>query len=809
MKKSIKLVSVSLVAIMNATSAFAQAPAAAPAEEENAQLFEGEILVTARRREESAQTVPVSVSVLSAEALTERSVRSLSDLTNVTPGIRFTHQGGGGNMNVLMRGLGRIPIGNAPNAVINYFADVPLSFQGSNLPTYDLASVQVLKGPQGTLFGRNAIGGAVVLTPQSPTYDLGGYVRGSYGNYDYKDVEGAVNLPIIADAVALRVAGKISRRDGFTKNLGVGNDMDDIHQDSFRASLLIEPGSGIRNLTVFDWFKAREAGTGSILSVVLPFGLVRVPQLAHFYDCRTINAFNPVGCAAIPNVLPPGNDIDDALALQQQLGVRNTFSDFNQRLDRDTWGVSNKTEVEIGSVTLRNIFGYRKVHLETDLNTDGVAFVPLPIINASNRVRESQVSNEIHIFGNAFDDRLDYLFGGMYIKEKPTGPNGSNFPVASPVAPWVISYTSKTNTALFGQIGFKLTEALKLNAGYRYNKTKQSACAVTDGANLVPSSLINGSEPLVGPGACATAVGASSYGSKENASTYNVGIDWQVSDGIFAYATHRKGYREGGLNYPGFTTPCTTGGPLASCPTLPAGAGGVVPDLRPFQSYKPETLKDVEIGLKTDFRLGGGRARFNIAAYSGNYSNAVVSFNASGIVASTDAGAPQSSAIGINVGKRRNRGFETEILLQPSPNLTFSNSISYTEAKFISTDLPAVQGLSLPSLTPASPKWATSTSVRWVLPFRPADSEIVLNADIATTSKFFNGNDTFKGYEVANARLEWNSIGGTGITTALFMRNIFNSTYAYASSASSASLGIYTRAYSEPRMYGIELGYKF
>ena len=808
MKRALGILGVSLLAVMAATSAHAEeaesGSANAPATAEDSS---GEILVTARRREENAQTVPVSVTVLGAEALTERSVRAMGDLTNVTPGIRFTHQGGGGNMNVIMRGLARIPIGNAPNAVINYFADVPLSFQGSNIPTFDLSSVQVLKGPQGTLFGRNAIGGAVVLTPQAPTYELTGYVRGSYGNFDYMDAEAAINLPIVTDKVALRLAGKISRRDGFTKNLGVGQDVDDLHQDSFRASLLVEPAEGIRNLTVFDWFKAREAGTGSILAVVLPGGLVRVPQLAHFYDCNTINAFNPVGCAAIPGALPPGNDIDSALALQQQHGVRRTYTDFNQRLDRDLWGISNKTEIDIGTVTIRNIFGYRKVHLETDLNTDGVAFQPLPIINASNREREEQISDELHVFGSLMEDRLDYLAGAMYIKEKPTGANGANFPVAAPAAPWVIAYTSKTNKALFGQVGFKVSEEIKLNAGYRYNKTSQSACALTDGSLLVPSSAINNSEPLITPGACTSAPGSSTYGAKENASTYNIGIDWQITPDIFAYVTHRKGYREGGLNYPGFTSPCTTGS--AACVGLPAGAGGVVPDLRPYQSYKPETVKDIELGVKTNFPLGAGRGRFNVAVYSSRYSNAVVSFNASAIVASTDPGSPQSSSIGINVGERRNRGFETELVLQPTDSLTFSNSIAYTKAKFLSTTLPAIQGLQLPTLTPASPKWSTSTSVRWVMPFRPADGELVLNADLSTTSKFFNGNDTFKGYEVVNARLEWSEIAGSGFSAAAFVRNLLDKTYAYASSASSASLGIYTRAYSEPRMYGVEVGFKF
>lgn len=767
-----------------------------------------DIIVTANRREENAQRAPVSVVALGAEALVERNVRSLGDLTSIAPGIRFVHQGGGGNMNVVMRGLQRIPIGNAPNAVINYFADIPLPFQGSNLPTYDLSSVQVLKGPQGTLFGRNAIGGAVIITPQAPTYDFEGYVRASYGNYDYKDLEGAINAPIVNDMIALRIAGKVSRRDGYTKNLGVGRDADDVHQDSVRASLLIEPSDRFRNTTVFDWFRAREGGSGSILSATLPTGLIRVPQLAHFFDCNTVNAFNP-GCAAIPGVLPAGRDIDDELALQLARGPRKNYSDLAQRLDRDIWGVSNKTEFDLAEgVTLRNIFGYRKVHLETDLNTDGVNFSPLVIINASNRVREEQISDEFHVFGSLLDDRLDYLVGAFYIKENPTGAEGGNFPVAAAAAPWVISYTDKTNKAVFGQLGFTIVDGVKLNGGIRYNKTRQTACSVTPGV-LVPTSGVPASEPSVGPDDCRDATGSSIATAKETATTYNIGIDWQVSNDVFAYITHRKGYREGGLNSPGFNTPCTNGGATGICYNNQGGIVAQPADLRPYQSYKPETLKDMEVGVKSEFRLGEGRMRFNVSAFRGTYSNAVIGFNTSAIVPSNDPSAPQSASVGINVGKRRLTGFETEVMLQPNRSLSLTTTIAYVHQKILSNVLPPIPNVQLPSLTPASPKWSSTTTIRWVLPFQPADGQLVLNGDLYMQSRFYNGNDTFKGYENANARLEWSGIGGSGFTAAAFVRNLFDTTYAYASSTSSSSLGIFTRSYNEPRMYGVEIGYRF
>ena len=811
MNKSIYLRGLSFVAlatfagVLQAQTLQSRPPAntAAPEADQNSAF--GDIVVTANRREQNAQKVSVSVIAIGAQALQERNIRTLGDLTAMAPGIRFAQQGGGASMNVVIRGLQRSPAGSAPNAVINYFADIPLSFNGSNLPIYDLASVQVLKGPQGTLFGRNAIGGAVVITPQAPTDKFEGYVRGSYGNYDYKDIEGAINLPIVGDRVAVRFAGKLARRDGYTKVTGPSSNADDVHTNSFRASLLLQPTDRIRNTTVFDWFEAKETGPASILDAVLPIGLARIPQFAHFYDCNTINAFNP-GCAATPT-LGQGFDIDDALTRQQQAGKRRTFTDIPQSLYRKTWGVSNRTEFEVaGGLTLRNIFGYRATKVFTNLNVDAEDFTR-PIADAAVRARQEQYSDEFHAYGKVLDNRLDYLVGAFYIQEKPTGPEGTAFVIGAPAAPWVTAYTKKTNKAVFGQLGFAVTDTIKLNGGIRYNETKQNACAIVPPPPVAAGNLFN-SEPPVGPGACLTS-GGSRLGSKENATTYNIGVDWQVTDKIFAYITHRKGYREGGLNFPLYNTPCTTGGATGVCRTAAGAVNANAPDLRPYQTYKPETVKDIEIGLKTEFPLADGRARINLAAFRTNYTGAVVSFSTSAIVPATDPGAPQFSSISVNVGDRRIRGVEIEVLLQPTRNFSFQNNLAYTQAKILSNTLPNLPGLQLPSVRPASPNYSINSSVRWVLPIRPADGEVVANFDLYHQSKYFVGNDAIPGYEVANGRIEWSGIAHTGFSVAAFVRNIFDSTYPYASVAGSSSLSFLSRAYAEPRMYGIEFGYKF
>src|SRR3546814_686454 len=131
-------------------------------------------------------------------------IQTVADINTITPGFRAGAEGGKENASISLRGIGQVPLGEASPGVVTYFADIPLPSFGSNIPTFDLSSIQVLKGPQGTLFGRNTLGGAVLISPQAPIYDLGGYIEGTYGRFDYRELQGAINIPIIANHVELR-----------------------------------------------------------------------------------------------------------------------------------------------------------------------------------------------------------------------------------------------------------------------------------------------------------------------------------------------------------------------------------------------------------------------------------------------------------------------------------------------------------------------------------------------------------------------------------------------------------------------------
>lgn len=177
--------------------------------------FIEEIIVTATRREESAQTVSVSVTVLSDIHLAEQGFNNMRDLTMMVPGLRTASTGGADTADFSLRGLRRIPFSESPPAVVSYFSDVPMPAEGAQFNINDLESIQVLKGPQGTLFGRNTIGGAILLTPKKPVYNVEGYIKAGVGDYNLRRLEGAINVPLVDDKVALRFAGQTEKRDGY------------------------------------------------------------------------------------------------------------------------------------------------------------------------------------------------------------------------------------------------------------------------------------------------------------------------------------------------------------------------------------------------------------------------------------------------------------------------------------------------------------------------------------------------------------------------------------------------------------------
>ncbi|MET0374183.1 MAG: TonB-dependent receptor plug domain-containing protein, partial [Rhizorhabdus sp.] len=221
-------------------SARAAPPAAEP----------GDIVVTAQRREESLSRVPLSVAALSADTLQTRVVTQEQDLASLVPGLVVKNGQNQNQLSFTLRGQTLDPFSGASPAVLTYLNEVPFTGGNSATAFFDFSSVQVLKGPQGTLFGRNATGGAVLYASTKPGEDLGGFLTFRAGERQLVQVQGAIDIPLVPEKLLIRVAGDFQKQNGYVRNVLTGNTLGDIDNKSGRVTIVARPAEGIENTTV-------------------------------------------------------------------------------------------------------------------------------------------------------------------------------------------------------------------------------------------------------------------------------------------------------------------------------------------------------------------------------------------------------------------------------------------------------------------------------------------------------------------------------------------------------------------------------
>lgn len=741
----------------------------------------GDIVVTARRRSESLQKVPVAVTAFTGEGLRERNILSTIDLTYSTPGVNLGQSGGSFNVAFTIRGQTKTPVGNGQQSVVVYLNEVPLPNFSSNVTPFDIGSVQILKGPQGTFFGRNTTGGAVLYSTEAPSYNYGGYVQATYGSYDRKELEGAINLPLVADRIAFRFAGLIARRDGYIDNLS-GPDLADRHEDAFRMSLLVEPTDWLKSTTVFDHSRRDEIGAGSLLAntdfpnapyrstaAFFPGG----PSLATFFDCNT-----SVAC-----------DVDLKAAQQKAFGTRKTDQGTAFVSDVKSLGVSNTTVADLGGVTVKNIFGYRAVKF---LNRSNSGSVDINLLRARYIGNREQFSNETQVSGNLLDGRLNWMLGGFYLNSRPGGKEGLGLDLFRPAifttaqwAPDVIteSYVHEKSKALFIQLGYDLSslvEGLRFNGGFRYTWDRSSGCVISQTLDA----------ELLGDAGCKAAARSSVLGSKSKRPTWTVGLEWQATSDIFAYVTSRRGYKAGSFNTP---------------------ALGTV--LAPFQTFDPETITDVELGTKANWRAGGMSGRINIAAFRGWYNNIQANQRVSPNIDGDNnpANDPANTTLLVNRGKAILQGLEGEFIIRPVPGLSLNAGAAYLDRKYTDfTPIPIFA--SLASGSPKfenAPKYTLNLGADYSVPLGDGIGSLLLHGDYYTSSEVEYGDYLAKGYQIVNVRIDLKDIGGMPIDAGVFARNLLQKAYVVGQSAANSGLGIHSVLYGEPRMFGAQLRYRF
>jgi iron complex outermembrane receptor protein len=501
----------------------------------------GDIVITAERRSTSLQRTGVAATVLTGEDLIKKSVNTVDQLQFATPSLTVNNAGQGNQFNI--RGIGKGELGSALGVGVITYRDGIATFPGyfQSEPYYDIASVEVLRGPQGTFAGGNATGGAVFITEKNPDLNsINGYVLGQYGNYNDVKLQGAINLPI-SDTLALRVATNDEWRDSFFKVSGpYSGNPGDLRSYSGRASLLWQPDSHLKVLIKGDYSNIETGGyPGSPASVVI--GGVTQP-----------NPSDPFSIKA------------------------NSYLNGRDEFGRVVANISYTTE---GGLVLRSITGFQKGTVQENVDYDGTYDPTNPLTLAAtsqtffDKITETIWSQELNIV-SPDTGPLTWVLGGYYQHDLVDIPKGTGYDAFNGVYDTVIYGTNpKTALAAFGQVGYKLTDALQITLGARWSRTTSRNDAIA-GIPLINLFL------------------AQHDFTANKKLTGKVAINWTVDSNNFLYAFVATGSKAGGLN-------------------------GVNTSGIPPKPFAPENVTDYELGWKGTWL--NGHLRTQLGGYYNHY----------------------------------------------------------------------------------------------------------------------------------------------------------------------------------------------
>ncbi|WP_201515605.1 MULTISPECIES: TonB-dependent receptor [unclassified Sphingobium] len=748
-----------------------------------------EIVVTANRREESLQNVPVTVSVLNSEALRRDNIVSNQDLAGKVPSLVVGQNSGSRNtQSFTLRGQGST-YGGGPG-VAAYFAEVPIPSAsdtvaqlGTDTLFYDLQNVQVLKGPQGTLFGRNTTGGAVLLEPQKPKNKFSGYLQGQIGNYLDRQLEGALNVPVIEDKLLVRLAGRTVNREGYTRDIITRRDYDDRKYWAFRLGVTWRPAEGVDNYFLATAFRSSTNGTGSVIQ-----------------DFNT--ARDGTGRFLSPVARYYGEDLLRGIVDEQRRrGPRRVQLDGNPYDKRSMWMLTNILSIDLSdALKLRNITSYARYKTSTVFDLDG-SYLHISTSESGpwNSTDARQLTEEIQLQGTGFDNMLNYTAGIYYEDVKPLGIEfrGTFVPVLGSITN-IFSGDERKSTGVYSQGSIDLgllsssLDKLRLTGGARYT---------WDRRNSFYRFIVNGNclLSIATPPECRV-----SEQIRDSALTWTAGLDYMISERSLAFAKISRGFKSGGFNFNGTNAFALT--------------------------FDPEVVTTYEAGLKTQFYLGTMPVRLNSAAYYTDYKD--IQRVGSTTTVTPDGNLSAGSAT-VNAGSATIKGIELEGSISPFKGLNLSAGYSRMHAKY---DQFAFQYLLNGQVTTDdrsgvpfafAPKNQYNIAASYAFSLGEMGN-VIASASFAHIDRHYTqitipigqpGGTEPYGYlpasNLLNLRVDWNNLSGRPIDLAFIMTNVTNNTFptqiqsTFGRNGASYGQGVARYLYSEPRMYGFQLRFRF
>lgn len=765
-----------------------------------------EIVVTAQKREQKLQDVGIAISVLGKDDLDNRTINSATDVVSAIPNLKYNAYSSS-QVVFNMRGVSQNDYGDQQEPPVAVYQDdsYASSITTASFPIFDLARVEALRGPQGTLFGRNATGGAVQFISSQPTEELDGYARLTYGRFNQTVVEGAVS-GALSDNLTARVSGIFNRDDGYMENITPGEkDRGANNHWALRGILAYQPSSTFKAKLTLRYSQAdkeRQAGVYNY-APTCPNAQFQGEFLAPTASCTYWGVTGTAG----------NGYFNPDIAASQGGSPWKTAGTGDAYVDRKLFGSTLRIDAELGGLDLTSISDYQhvdKFYIESGNGPPEIPYVenvtppataPCPAPNATltcyasgtvffQDAKVNQYSQELRLSKTSDSNFLTVGAFGMIIdgayKAKYATPFGGYDPS--------VNFTQKTESyAVFAQNEYKLNDQVKLIGGLRYwHDNKVGDYAATHVLPLYALSLRFGPKgvsytDLTGTNSPASwTFGAGTSGvtiTPEAASpnfsgvTARAAIEYKPSDDVLAYVSYNRGSKSGGFTF-------STGTPFPS----------QLVDTLNNLAYRPETLNDYEVGLKTTLAPG---TTFNLAAFYYDYKNyqAFVQVGFTQVVRNLPA---------------KVKGIEADFTTRPAPGLTLQLSGTYLDSEVKDVLLPDGATIVTRDL-PQAPKLSGSAMARYE--FALAGGTASVQADA-----IFQGKMCFTvmcapveregGYGVANGRLGFTT-ADEKVDVALFVNNLFNRAYRVYAFDGSLYWGDTLGVYAKPRTWGLTVRYNF
>jgi len=755
-------------AVALAASTFA-APAMAQEQSPEAQTHGGgEIIVTAQFRQQNLQDTPLAITAVNAEMLEARSQTNISQVAAQAPSVTMKPQGTafGPSMTASIRGIGQADFNPALEPGVGLYIDdvYYATLTGSMFDLLDLDRVEILRGPQGTLAGRNSIGGAVKLYSQRPTGSNTATVSAAYGSRDRVDVRASADVGL-TESLAARVSAVSKMQDGYIERRDFGCDHPagasplnpaggvprmapansdcvmakegEVHFQAVRGQLRWEPTDRLDVNIVADYTNDDRTVGGSVLllrenaagNVASPNYPSPTNPAARVFDINPFEVEIPYDarfvCGPYCNYATYQSLPDNGLPLQV----------VNGRTKYNGWGVSGQIEYDLtDALQLVSITAYRDYRTQFS-NDDDIS--PLAHSLGSGDLTFWSFSQELRLNGSLLDDAIEYTLGGFYMDQRSVYATTQNLRYAG-LDPFLGNDPVNADTkAAFAHLSWRPIDPLTLTAGIRYTDEHKDYTYSRE-------TFTGGPHPQLG------ALDGERGDYDHDRLDCRLNAMFEITPDVSVYGQWSTGFKGGGIN------------------PRPFFAQQVLP-------FGPETLESWEVGLKTE--LFDRRVRFNVAGFYSDYSDIQLSLS---VCPQAGAAFSRPCALPANAGDAKVKGVEVETTIRLIDGLLIDGSASYIDFDYVADSLDPASNILPGMVSIYTPEWKWSLGVQYEIPLGSAGS-LVPRFDAAYQSEVYTNavnapTNLIDGYTVANARLSWRN-ENEDLEIGLEVTNLFDKYY--------------------------------